>query len=47
MKRDVWALELAKRWINGGKDVSAEERGFSYESLLLTENCRLQTGRPG
>lgn len=47
MKRDVWALELAKRWINGGKDVSAEERGFSYESLLLTENCRLQTVRPG
>lgn len=29
MKRDVWALELAKRWINGRKDVSVEERGFS------------------
>ena len=34
MKRDVWALELAKRWINRGKHGSAEERGFSYGFLL-------------
>lgn len=34
MKRDVWALELAKRWIMGGKEVG---RGFIYESLLLTK----------
>lgn len=36
MKRDVWALELAKRWKNGGKKLAEkEQRSVKYQDIVF------------